>query len=87
MFMLHKNQCECVLCTVACPETDMDVHFWVYVALNVKNNVSILLAVSFLPSCSSLALTLSFPAHFRIPNITQEATDVQRMIMDAPAIL
>jgi len=65
----------------------MHVRFWVYVALNVKNNVSILLAASVLPSCSSLALTLSFPAYFRIPNIIQEATDVQRMIMDAPAIL
>jgi len=72
---------------VGCLETDMHVHFWVYVAQNVKTNVSILLAMSVLPSCSSLALTLSFPAHFRIPNITQEATDVQRIIMDAPAIL
>jgi len=72
---------------VACLETDMHVHFWVYVALNVKNNVSMLLAVSVLPSFSSLELTLSFPAHFRIPNIIQEATDAQRMIMDAPAIL
>jgi hypothetical protein len=65
----------------------MPVHFWVYVVLNAKNNLSILLAVSVLPSCSSLALTLSFPAYFKIPNIIQEATDVQRMMMDAPAIL
>jgi len=81
--MSHKNQ----LTELHVLETDMHVHFCVYVALNVKNNVSILLEVSLLPSCSSLALTLSFPAHFRIPNIIQEATDVQRMIMDAPAIL